>query len=245
MPTRIGVVLPYRASDDLIAFVESTLDLSANLEFAGAQDGLTDDELSELSRGVPPGSYAEILSDGSTVYLTHDYVAGNLGKHARRLLDDGCDAVMICCTMDYPELDSIERVITPSTVLKNSALAILPEGGTLGVVQPLEDGKDFEIQHWRTFCRRNDFHLVSVVAAPDVPGAEQESDDQMVEAVRHLVGRGADIIALDCMAFTDKHYQLIAKATGKLVLRPMSLTASLITEAFLVTEAGKLATDEI
>jgi len=244
MPTRIGVVLPYRTSDDLIAFVESTLDLPADLEFAGAQDGLTDDKLRELSRGVPPGSYAEILTDGSTVYLTHDCVVGNLGKHARRLLDVGCDAVMICCTMDYPELEAIEGVITPSTVLKNTALAILPEGGTLGVVQPLEDGKDFEIKHWQAFCRQHHLGLLSVVAAPDVPGAEQESDEQMVEAVGHLVDQGVDVIALDCMAFTDKHHRLIAEATGKPTLRPMSMTASLIAEAFLVTATGKLPTDE-
>jgi protein AroM len=178
------------------------------------------------------------LSDGSTVYLTHDCVAGNLGKHARRLLDDGCDAVMICCTMDYPELDAIERVITPSTVLKNSALAILPEGGTLGVVQPLEDGKDFEIQHWQAFCRQHHLELLSVVAAPDVPGAEQESDEQMVATVGRLVDQGADVIALDCMAFTAKHHRLIAEATGKPTLRPMSLTASLISEAVLVRYAG-------
>jgi len=244
MPKRIGVVLPYRITDDLVSFVESTLDLPANLEFAGAQDGLTDDELRELSRGVPPGSYAEILSDGSTVYLTHECVAGNLGKHAWSLLDDGCDAVMICCTMDYPELDAIERVITPSTVLKNSALAILPEGGTLGVVQPLEDGKNFEIQHWQAFCRQHHLELSSVVAAPDVPGAEEESDEHMVETVGQLVDQGADVIALDCMAFTAKHHRLIAEATAKPTLRPMSLTASLVEEAFLITATGKLPTDE-
>lgn len=233
MATRIGVVLPYRRTDDLIAFVGANLDLSADLEFAGAQDGFTDDELRELSEGNPPGSFVEIMEDGSAVFLTHEFVATNLGSHAERLLDDGCDAVMICCSMDYPELDAIDRVITPSTVLKNAALAILPVGGTLGVVQPLEEGKDFEIQHWQAFCRRNDFGLVSVVAAPELPGEEKADDQMIVEAVQSLVERGADVIALDCMAFTDDHRRLVAEATGKPTLRPMSLTGSLIEEAFL------------
>jgi protein AroM len=233
MDTRIGVVLPYRATDDLIAFVRANLDLPANLEFAGAQDGFTDDELRKLSEGIPPGSFADVLADGTTVFLTHEFVAQNLETHARRLLEDGCDAVMICCSMDYPELDAIDRVITPSTVLKNAALAILPAGGTLGVVQPLEDGKDFEIQHWQAFCRRNDLGLVSVVAAPELPGEEAADDQMIVEAVRSLVDRGADVIALDCMSFTDEHRNLVAQATGNPTLRPMSLTGSLIAEAFL------------
>ena len=233
MARRVGVVLPYRVSDNLVAFVEANLDLAAELEFAGSQDGFTDDELRELSKGNPPGSFVEILADGSTVFLTHEFVAENLGTHARRLLDEGCDAVMICCTMDYPELDAIERVITPSTVQKNAALAILPAGGTLGVVQPIEEGKDFEIQHWQAFCGRHDLGLFSVVASPEVPGAEQGDDEQLVEAVRSLVDQGADVIALDCMAFTDDHRRLVAEVTGKPTLRPMSLTASLIAEAFL------------
>jgi len=239
MGTRVGVVLPYRATDDLISFVESNLDLRADLIFAGAQDGLADDELRELSSGVPPGSFVEFLSDGSMVYLTHECVAGNLGKHARRLLDDGCDAVMICCSMDYPELDAMERVITPSTVLKNAAQALLSEGGRLGVVQPIEEGKDFEIQHWQAFCRQNNLELVSVVASPDVPGAEQEGDEYMVKAVRQLVDQGAEVIALDCLAFTDTHHRLVAEATGKPTLRPMSLSANLIADAFLVTPADQ------
>jgi protein AroM len=235
MSTRIGVVLPYRTTDDLISFVESNLDLPANLEFAGAQDGFADDELRELGKGIPPGSFVEILSDGSTVFLSHEFVAANLGTHARRLLDDGCDAVMICCSMDYPELDAIDRVITPSTVLKNAALAILPAGGTLGVVQPLEEGKEFEIQHWQAFCGRHGLGLVSVVAAPEVPGAEEADNELMVEAVRSLVDRGADVIALDCMAFTDAHRRLIVETNGKPTLRPMSLTGSLIAEGFLTS----------
>jgi len=244
MEKRIGVVLPYRASDDLVSFVESNLHLPAQVEIIGAQDGLSDEELFDLSRGVPPGAYVEILSDGSTAYLTHDLVAENFGKQSRRLLEEGCDAVMICCTMDYPELDALDRVITPMTVLKSSALAILPSGGTLGVVQPIEESKDFEIQRWQAFCRDHDLGLVSVVAAPEVPGAEEESDEKMVEAVGRLVDQGADVIALDCMAFTAKHHRLIAEATGKPTLRPMSMTASLIAEAFLVSATGKLPTDE-
>jgi len=235
MPTRIGVVLPYRKTDELVEFVESHLSLPTQLEIVGAQDGLSDEDLLELSQGIPPGAYLEVLADGSTVYLTHDCVAENFGRQASRLLETGCDAVMICCTMDYPELDSLDRVITPMTVLKSAALAVMPDGGTLGVVQPIEESKDFEIQRWQAFCSQHDLGLVSVVAAPEVPGAEEESEEQMVEAVSRLVDQGAQAIVLDCMAFTDEHRRLIAEATGKPTLRPMSLTADLISDAFVVS----------
>lgn len=238
MALRIGVVLPYRARDDLITFVESTLDLAADLEIVGAQDGLRDDDLRELGRDVPPGAYAEILADGSTVFLTHQCVAGNFAKQARRLLDEGCDAVMVCCTMDYPELDAMRRVVTPYTVLQHVALAMLTRGGTLGVMQPLETAKDFELERWRAFCESNDLELVSVVAAPDVPGAEEGSEDEMAASARSLANSGADVIVLDCMAYTDKHHALVAAAAGRPVLRPMSLTASLISEAFALNAAG-------
>ena len=234
MTKKIGVLLPYRLNDELMEFVEENLQIDAELSVAGSQDGLSDAELRQLGEGIAPGSYAEILADGSTIFLHRDTVITGMKKQARRLLDEGCEVVMLCCSLPTPELGALENVFTPGIELENLALNIASEAGTIGVMQPLAEAMDEEIQHWLDLAEQHGGKVVSVHAAPQVPGEDAVSGDECFrQAARSLAEQGADVIVLDCMSYTDEHRKLVAQESGKPVLRAMSVATNVIEQTFL------------
>lgn len=231
--TTIGVLVPYRSDSEMIAFVEEHLDLEADLVVCGSQDGMSDDELRALSEGVESNSYAEILEDGSTVNITREVVLEGLQRQAQRLLEDGCDAVMICCTLPWDELDAMAGVVTPYTILEDTAATVAGESGAIGVMQPVEAAMEEEIQHWLALGERRGLEIHARYAAPQVPGEDVVfSDDQYAEVARSLASQDVDVIVMDCMAYTEHHRALVAEASGKPVLRAMQLTGTVVEHAY-------------
>ena len=231
--TTIGVLVPYRCDPELVAFVEEHLDVAADLVVRGSQDGMSDGELRALSQGVEPNSYAEILGDGSTVHITREVVLNGMQRQTRRLLDDGCDAVIICCTLPWPELDALSNVVTPCTILEDTAATVAATGGAIGVMQPLEAAMDSEIEHWLALGERRGLSVHARHAAPQVPGEDAAfSDDQFAEVARSLATSGADLIVMDCMAYSARHRTVVAEASGLPVLRAMQLTGAVVEHAY-------------
>lgn len=233
MPAQIGILLPYRINNELAEFVEENLSLNAKLRFGGAQDGMTDDQLRELGKGISPNTYSETLEDGNTVFMTRKTAVAGMRKQAGELLAGGCDVVMVCCTLPWPELDDLASVVTPSAVLKNCIVSIAPKAGTIGILQPIREAMEDEIQQWLALGKEHSLEVVSEFAAPRVPGKSTEStEDSFEQAAQSLASKGADVIVLDCMAYTESHRALAARASGKPTLRAMSLTASVIEQAY-------------
>ena len=231
--TTFGVLVPYRSDPEMIAFVEEHLDVQADLVVRGSQDGMTDEELRTLSEGVEPNSYAEILEDGSTVNITRETVLKGMQDQTRSLLEDGCDAVLICCTLPWEELDAMPNVVTPSTILEDTAATIAGGGGSIGVMQPVEAAMEEEIQHWLALGERRGLEIHARYAAPQVPGEDTVfSDDQFAEVARSLAAEGVDVIVMDCMAYTEQHRTLVAEVSGKPVLRAMQLTGTVVEHAY-------------
>jgi len=232
--TKIGVLHPYRSDPGLIEFIETNLHIDADLDIRGAQDGMTDEEIVGYSHGVEPNSHAETLEDGSTVYITREVVLEGMQRQTQAQLDAGCDGVMICCTLPWPELDALAGVVTPAEVLETTAVMLAPAGGTVGVIQPVADAADEEIQHWLALGEVHGLRIVSTVAAPELPGEEVLAGaDDYRAAVASLLDEGADVIVMDCMAFTDEHRAIVAEAAGPIpVIQAMSLTGNLVAHAF-------------
>ena len=91
----------------------------------------------------------------------------------------------MCCTLPWHSLEDLPGVICPSLVLEANAMALLPRGGTLGVVQPDGITKDEEIKHW--------FDLgVPVLATTISP--HENTIQELTDATCILVEQGADLI---------------------------------------------------
>ena len=118
---------------------------------------------------------------------------------------------------------------------KYAADASLGAGGTIGVIQPVEVAAEEEIQHWLVLGEQHGLRIVSTIAAPEVPGEEViASDDEYVDATRSLLEQKADVIVLDCMAYTPHHRDLVAAASnGTPVLLAMQLTTEMVAHAYL------------
>ena len=229
---KIGVIVGCKVSDEIAGWVRANLEVPEGTEVlvVGAQDGMSDDELRALSEGVEPGPYVDALSDGTTVHLRKEDVVKNMRNKAEELREQGVVASMICCTMDYSQLEDIEDLLIPSKFVENAALALVPKGGTIGVINPIEETMDYEIQKWK---RLPDYKIVNLAAPAIVQGSpeaallsEEEfatAEQRPVEAAKKLVEQGAELIVLDCMGFTKEHREKVSKATGKPVIQPQSL----------------------
>ena len=163
------------------------------------------------------------LDDGSWLFVDHEQIDQRARGVIDALIADGADAIVMCCTLPWHSLESLPGVICPSRVLEANALALMPAGGCLGIVQPLDETADEEIKHWLDL----DVPLVSSTISP-----EENSLDELAEGTRMLVEKGADLIVLDCLAFTREHWDTVREATGKPVLLPMSLVGKVLDEAY-------------
>lgn len=97
------------------------------------------------------------------------------------------------------------------------------KGGCIGVIQPDALTIDKEIKHWTAL----DVPVDRATISP-----HENSLDDLAAATRDLVYQGADLIVLDCLAFTRDHWRSVRDATHKLVLLPMSIMGKVLDEAY-------------
>ncbi len=219
----VDIMLYSRFSQPISDFVKANLQTTAQLTIHGALDGLSDATLRQMeavpiSKGVPVE-----LHDGSYLYVDHDQIDHIARARIEQLQADGSETVMMCCTLPWPSLEDLSGVICPSPILEANAVALLPKGGTLGVIQPYEETCMAEIKHWRELG-------VNVLA--QTVSAHEASHQPLINGVNLLLEQGADLIVLDCLEFTIEHLQAIRQITNKPVILPMSLLGRILDEAY-------------
>ncbi|MEY8253266.1 MAG: AroM family protein [Colwellia sp.] len=218
----VEIMLYSRISPAIEEFVRENLETKMPINISGALDGLSDEQLREIvadpiSTGVPVE-----LHDGTCLYISHDEIDKIVRKRIDKLQALSDATVMMCCTLPWHSLESLSGVICPNKVIEANALALLPTGGVLGVIQPDEMTKDVEIKHWLDLgCK-----LVSAVASPEEPL------ETLKGAISSLIERNVDVIVLDCLAFTQAHWQLVRSVSEKPVILPMSLLGKVLDETY-------------
>lgn len=223
MVNKVNIVLYSRSSKGSAEFIKASLETAAELEICGALDGLSDDQLREIAADpIATGAPVE-LEDGSWLYVAHDQIDKRARAVVESLQSQGAETVMMCCTIPWHSLENMPGVICPSLVLEANAMALLPAGGTLGVVQPDVNTQDEEIKHWQGLG-------VPVLATAISP--EDNTLEELSEAVHQLAEQGADLIVLDCLAFAREHWAEVRKVTNKPVLLPISLLGKILDEAY-------------
>ena len=220
---KVHIVLYSRYSDRTGEFVKASLETRAELSICGALDGLSDDQLREMAADPPATGEPVELEDGSWFYVAHDQIDQRARSVVQNLKADGAETVLMCCTLPWHSLEDLPGVICPSLVLEANAMALLPRGGTLGVVQPDGITKDEEIKHWLDLG-------VPVLATTISP--HENTIQELTDATCKLVEQGADLIVLDCLAFAREHWQPVREATGKPVLLPISILGKILDEAY-------------
>ena len=219
----VHVVLYSRYSERTGEFIKASLESSAEFKISGALDGLSDDQLREMAADpIATGAPVE-LEDGSWLYVAHEQIDRRARAVVESLKASGAETVLMCCTLPWHSLEDLPGVICPSLVLEANAVALLPKGGTLGVVQPDANTSDEEIKHWQELG-------VPVLATTISP--QENTLEELIAAATKLVEQGADLIVLDCLAFAREHWQQVREATGKPVLLPISILGKVLDEAY-------------
>ena len=222
---KLGIVLGNRLNTDFEGYIRGSLETAAEMLIVGSQDGLSDAELRRLDTGEPT-SFPELLADGSTVFLNEQTVVDNVCKATQKLKQQGANIVMMFCSVSFPALRKA-GVITPAALLEHAALAMRNQG-CIGVLQPIKEMMEQEIQHWKALG----VPVVHAYAPPLAPGSPENPqvdesirnapDEHLIRAARSLVEQGAEVIVLDCFGYGDHHRKLVFGATGKPVIQPTS-----------------------
>lgn len=221
--SKVHIVLYSRVSEELAAFVKTHLETTAELCISGALDGLDEEQLRQISADPIATGVPVELSDGTWLYVAHDQIDRRARHVIEKLQAEGAETVMMCCTLPWHSLEDLPGVICPNRVLEAQALALLPKGGTLGVVQPDTNTRVEEIKHWRQLG----VPLVAETLSP-----HENSLDELGAAAQRLTEQGADLLVLDCLAFTREHWQQVRQVCGKPVLLPMAVMGKVLDLAY-------------
>ncbi|MDA0564210.1 AroM family protein [Streptomonospora sp. S1-112] len=230
--TRLGVLTIGQAPrPDLTPELTALLPEAVVVE-RGVLDGLTRAEIE--ARPVAPGDHALTtrLADGGSVVLGESLVMARLpGVLAE--LEREVDAVLLACTGAFPDLPHTRPLFVPDRLIAFGAAALVGAGGTVGVVCPLpEQRADTEAKFGRRLP--SGARVVTDVCSPYTG-----TPDDLAAAARRLAESGADLLALDCIGYTEDMRARAAAASGLPVVLARSVCARLAAEVLDSLKAAR------
>jgi len=187
---------------------------------AGSLDGLS---LSEIEALPPSGSNDTLytkLPSGKEVVISKKEVTRRAQAHLDEFEKQGLDVILVFCTGAFHGLRTSGRVVFPSAVLEGYLPAVLPEG-RLGVFTPLPSQVEQTTLKWQ----RPNWELTVVPLIPSATG-----DDVIGPAAEQMVRAKLDLIALDCMGYTQEMKERIRTRTGIRTVLAVSLAARAVQE---------------
>ncbi|MFC3996024.1 AroM family protein [Nocardiopsis sediminis] len=222
--TRLGIITIGQAPrTDLTPEIAALLPGVGIVE-RGVLDGFSHGEIA--AHPPAPGDHALTtrLADGSSVVIGESFVMARLpGTIAA--LEPGVDAVLLGCTGGFPALEHTKPLFVPDRMIALGAAALSGDTGTVGVICPLAEQQQDTV---RKFAR----HLA--------PGARVVTDacspytgtpGELAAAARRLAAQGADVLALDCIGYTEDMRAQAAAAARLPVVLARSVSARLAAEA--------------
>jgi protein AroM len=189
----------------------------------GVLDGLSHEQITALAPTADDDVLTSRLSDGSAVIMGESHVLRRLPSVIAEL-ENEVDAVFLACTGRFPELAHTKPLFVPDFLIAYGTAALAQGMGAIGVICPLPEQAGFTVEKFEPQLAHG--AQVLVAAASPYTGTEAE----LVAAARSLQSRGAGIIALDCMGYTEAMRAVVASASGLPVVLARSVAARLASE---------------
>jgi protein AroM len=185
----------------------------------GALDGLGAESIAELSPQEGDESLTTLLKDGSSVVIGRARILGLIQHHIDELETAGVDATLVVCTGEFPRFTHAKPLLMAERLLRFGAAALAGDG-RVGVVCPLPEQKADS---------QSKFALLGNV---DVTAATPYTEGtKLLEAAAHeLAARGAEVLILDCMGYTEHHRAQASQASGLPVILSRAIVARLTAE---------------
>ena len=188
---------------------------------AGALDGLSYEEI--LKFEPEDGDYVLVskLKDGRSVKFGERYILPRLQDCIDKVEDEGADVILFICTGEFPDIfKSSKPLLYPQRILHGVVLNLVDKG-KIGVITPDKDQIEQGSKKWSETG-------VDVIV---VNGSPYGDDIEIEEVINELNKESnIDIIAMDCIGYTQEMKNRVSKGTGKPVVLARTIVARVIGE---------------
>lgn len=191
---------------------------------SGLLDGMTAPEIAARFGTERDGAVLVTrLLDGSSVQLASRKVLDAVQSKLSALETDGCDIILLLCTGTFHGLKLQRSWLVEPDLIIPPAVAALVQRRQLGIVVPVEAQIKSESGKWAPLQR-----------APIYEAASPYTDtiETLCRAGQNLKSRGAELLLLDCMGFTEDHRRPLAETSGLPVVLSNALAAKIVSELF-------------
>lgn len=205
---------------DVMADIAPLFDPDTLLLQRGALDGMTQEELQEIT--PEEGDYVLVsrLNNGQQVRFAERKIIPKLQAAITSLETDGVSCILMLCTGKFPpELKSNVRMIYPYDLL-TGLVPILSGNGHIAVILPDESQIPQLKVRWEQLADQ-----VTLIAASPYGDLKE-----VLNAGEKLKDCSADLIILDCIGYTSEMKEMIRTVTKKPVLLPRTLLARVAVE---------------
>ena len=194
---------------------------SVHVTEKGLLDGLSREEMEALApRSSSEHPVISRLDDGSSVVMSKPLLTGLVNAKLREFSAEGVDVAVLMCT------GAFEGVVCPKSltllsgrdIIDGCVRAAVPAGSRLGALVPLASQEAFTGRKFEDMG----YEVVTAHASPYGDRAELE------RAAVTLRGCGA--VVLHCMGYTREHREVIAQASGAMVLQSSALVGHVCAE---------------
>lgn len=221
--TRLGVITIGQAPRvDLVPELRKWMP-GVDIIERGALDGLTMQDIAALAPGVDDEMLTTRLTDGSAVILAGARISSLL-QRAITEIEREADAVLLACTGEFPSFDHAKPLINPARLIAFGVAALVQSGKRVGVICPLSEQERDSVEKFQPHLPAGAEVLTEAVSP------YTDSIDALKSAAQRLAAKGAEIIALDCMGYTDSMRRAACAASGVHVVLARSIVARLASE---------------
>ena len=189
----------------------------------GVLDGLSLEEIAELAPTPDDHVLTSRLTDGSAAIMGESHVVRRMPAVIAEL-ESEVDAVFLACTGRFPDFAHTKPLFIPDFLIAYGTAALAQGMDAVGVICPLPEQAGFTVEKFEPKLAPGT--QVLVAAASPYTG----TPDELAAAATSLRERGAGIIALDCMGYTEAMRDIVATATGLPVVLARSVAARLAAE---------------
>ncbi|KAF5353104.1 hypothetical protein D9758_008707 [Tetrapyrgos nigripes] len=204
----------------------------------GVLNGLSSSEIASLHPS--PDDPHDIplttrLLDGSSCIIGECAVVARMPALIKSLEDDeGVDCIMLACTGHFPPFPHRKPLFIPDHLISYGTAALIEGIGatTVGILSPLAEQMEHSGEKFAVGLKQEkekDVKFVHAFCSP-YTGTKERREEQFRKASRGLVDKGAQLIAMDCMGFTEEMRKVVAMEARVPVILARSVAARFAAE---------------
>jgi protein AroM len=188
---------------------------------AGALDGLTYEEILKFKPEDDDYVLVSKLRDGRSVKFAERFILPRLQSCIDKLEAEGADVILFICTGVFPDIfKSSKPILYPQKIL-HGVTPRLVDKGKIAVITP---DKAQIVQSQKKWCETCSDIIV-------VNGSPYEHDSEIDDAINELNKHSnVDIIAMDCIGYTQAMKNKVSEGTGKPVVLARTIVARVLGE---------------